>query len=305
LRAADESGTNELAEETAVSPANGHLSQSLMVHGEAIGHLTAFHETDTEQLSDDAALIMAAIAEQLSARVENIRLTDQTQQALAQTQDQAQRLETLNDISAEMSDVDTLNQVFDVVFARIPNLLDVDRVSLAMLRPDRESLEVIGYKGVEMDATTGAIVPLSGTIMERAIKENRVCRTDVSSTDGSLNSSMVAPLFSSGRTIGTLNVGSKKVNALSVKDETLMQQLAAILSSIIDNKQLLAAAQARAERERQVRTITDKIRRGVDREAILNIAQDEIRSLIGAKQSAAQLGTKAQLLERIQQSQQE
>jgi len=294
--------TDEIDE---VTSTNGHLSHSLMVHGEAIGHLTVFNESEEKQLDADAALIMAAIAEQLSARVENIRLTDQTQQALAQTQDQAQRLGMLNEISAEMSNVDTLNQVFNVIFERIPELLNVDRVSMAMLRPDGESLEVIGFEGVDMEAPTGTIVSLSGTIMERAIKENMVVGSDTISSEGSLKSSMVAPLSSSGRIIGTLNIGSKKANALTSKDETLMRQLATMLSSVIDNKQLLAAAQARAERERQVRTITDKIRRGVDREAILNIAQEEIRSLIGAKQSAAQLGTKAQLLERIQQTQKE
>ena len=89
---------------------------------------------------------------------------------------------------------------------------------------------------------------------------------------------------------------------MTEQDETLLQQLATMLSSVVENKQLLAAAQARAERERQVRTITDRIRRGVDRDAILNIAQKEISQLIGATQSTAQLGTKAQLLERIQHS---
>ena len=301
LKMGEDDETSEPGAETAVST-NGHLSQSLMVHGESIGHLTIFNDEEAEGIDADTALIIAAVAEQLSARVENIRLTDQTQQALAQTQDQAQRLGMLNEISAEMSNTDTLNQVFNVIFARIPELLNVDRVSLAMLRPDKETLEVIGFEGERMDAPAGTVVPLAGTVMEKAIAENRVLGSEVTSSDSTIKSSMVAPLTSAGRTIGTLNIGSKTAHALTDRDRTLMQQLATMLSSVIENKQLLAAAQARAERERQVRTITDKIRRGVDREAILNIAQQEISKLIGAKQSAAQLGTKTQLLERIQYS---
>jgi PAS domain S-box-containing protein len=286
--------------ETAVSLTNGHLSHSLMVRGESIGQLTIFNETETNEIDEDAALIVAAIAEQLSARVENIRLTDQTQHALAQTQNQAQRLEMLNEISAAMSDVPTLDQVFEVVFMRISDLLNTDRVSLAMLRPDGESVEILRYQGEVDDAPLGTIMPLAGSPLGQAIQENRIIMSDSSNAGRVIKSSMIAPIASAGRAIGALVIGSKQVSAFTDRDENLLQQLATMLSSVVENKQLLAAAQARAERERQVRTITDRIRRGVDREAILTIAQKEISQLIGAKQSAAQLGTKKQLLERIQ-----
>jgi GAF domain-containing protein len=302
LSALEETGDKEVVAETAVSPTNSHLTQSLLVHGEAIGRLTVFNKAETETLDADTALIIAAVAEQLSARVENIRLTEQTQQALAQTQTQAQRLGLLNEISAEMSNVDSLNKVFEIIFDRIPSLLQVDRVSLAMLLPDGETLEILAREGEVTELPTGTKFPLAGSPTAQALQENRVIVSNEPSPDNIINSAMVAPLFSAGRAIGTLNIGSKRINALTIREETLLQQLATMLSSVIDNKQLLAAAQARAERERQVRTITDKIRRGTDREAILKIAQKEISSLIGAKQSAAQLGTKTQLLDRIQQT---
>jgi PAS domain S-box-containing protein len=302
LTTVENTDTGELEPETAVTPTNGHFSQSLLVHGEPIGHLTVFNDEESEQIDEDATLIMAAVAEQLSARVENLRLTEQTEFALAQTQEQAQRLGLLNEISAEMSNVETLNQVFNVIFARIPSLLKVDQVSLTMLQPDGETLELIGYEGLEMDMPIGSKIALLDTPMAQALHDNRVIANNEPSSDNKIQSSMIAPIYSSGRAIGTLNIGSIKTNALTNREETLLQQLATMLSSVIENKQLLAAAQARAERERQVRTITDKIRRGVDRETILNIAQKEIGKLIGAKQSSAQLGTKTQLLERIQQT---
>ena len=302
LAPVNQAGISESEMETAVSSTNGHHSHSLMVHGESIGQLTIFNEAETEQLDSDTALIIAAIAEQLSARVENIRLTDQTQQALAQTQNQAQRLGLLNEISAAMSDVDTLDQVFEVVFMRISDLLNTDRVSLAMVRPDGESVEILRYQGEENDTPIGTIIPLAGSPLGQAVQENRIIINIASDAASVIKSSMVAPISSAGRAIGTLNIGSKQLDAFTDRDENLLQQLATMLSSVVENKQLLAAAQARAERERQVRTITDRIRRGVDREAILTIAQKEISQLIGAKQSVAQLGTKAQLLERIQHS---
>lgn len=300
IKIEEESEAVALAAETAVPSTNGHLSHSLMVHGETIGHLTVFNETEAEQLDDDAALIMAAVAEQLSVRVENIRLSDQTQQALAQTQDQAQRLSLLNEISAEMSNAETLNEVFNIIFDRIPDLMKADRVSLAMLRPDGENIEIIDYRG-EMNIPVGTTIRLADTLMNEALQQNRIIVNHEARPDSDINSSMIAPILSAGRGIGVLNIGSKRVNSMTEQDETLLQQLATMLSSIIENKQLLAAAQTRADRERLVRTITDKIRRGTDREAILTIARQEISEMLGANQSVAQLGAKTQLLERLQQ----
>ncbi|MCZ7669049.1 MAG: GAF domain-containing protein [Chloroflexi bacterium] len=258
IKIEEESEAVALAAETAVPSTNGHLSHSLMVHGETIGHLTVFNETEAEQLDDDAALIMAAVAEQLSVRVENIRLSDQTQQALAQTQDQAQRLSLLNEISAEMSNAETLNEVFNIIFDRIPDLMKADRVSLAMLRPDGENIEIIDYRG-EMNIPVGTTIRLADTLMNEALQQNRIIVNHEARPDSDINSSMIAPILSAGRGIGVLNIGSKRVNSMTEQDETLLQQLATMLSSIIENKQLLAAAQTRADRERLVRTITDKI----------------------------------------------
>jgi GAF domain-containing protein len=73
---------------------------------------------------------------------------------------------------------------------------------------------------------------------------------------------------------------------------TLSQQAAVTIQSI----RLFDQAQARAERERQVRTITDKIRRGANREEMLRVAREEISQMLGASESAVRLGTETRLL---------
>ena len=55
-------------------------------------------------------------------------------------------------------------------------------------------------------------------------------------------------------------------------------------------------AQARAEREQLVRTITDKVRRGTDTEAIMRITVRELGQILGASKSIVRLGTREQLL---------
>ncbi len=70
-------------------------------------------------------------------------------------------------------------------------------------------------------------------------------------------------------------------------------------ATVLDNQSLLEKTQVRAEQERRVRTITDKIRRGTDREAILRMAREEISQLLGATKSTVRLGTQDQLLSRL------
>jgi GAF domain-containing protein len=72
--------------------------------------------------------------------------------------------------------------------------------------------------------------------------------------------------------------------------------VASLLAARIENLRLFTEAQARAERERQVRTITDRIRRANDKDAILQVAQEEIGKMLGAKETAVKLGTQQQLL---------
>jgi GAF domain-containing protein len=290
--------------ETAVLHTNGGHSHALNVHGEAIGHLTILdtEQTDTDTDEENAQAIIQAVVDQLSARIENIRLAEQTQDALAQTQIQAQRLSLLNEISTDLSNQATLQGAFELVMTRIPELIDLERVSLLMLNPDGQTMTVSAYYGDNMETPIGAIVPLADSPMELAFKENRMI---AGTTDGDILSTRRRHCSSGARAVGILNVGSKQKDGFTTRDENLLQQMATMLSSIIENKQLLTAAQTRADRERLVRTITDKIRRGTDREAILAIARDEISQMLGAREAVAQLGTKNQLLERLQQTTQE
>jgi GAF domain-containing protein len=61
----------------------------------------------------------------------------------------------------------------------------------------------------------------------------------------------------------------------------------------------LELAQIRAERERRVRNITDKIRQSPDRETILRVAREEVGHILKASNSVAGVGTQAQLLSKL------
>jgi GAF domain-containing protein len=111
-------------------------------------------------------------------------------------------------------------------------------------------------------------------------------------------SEMALPLIARGEAMGAMTIQSTQPSAFSDEDITVLQTMADQVAIAIDNARLLEQTQRRAERERQVRTITDRVRRAPDREMILRAALQELGQMLGASESVIQLGTRDQLLER-------
>jgi PAS domain S-box-containing protein len=103
------------------------------------------------------------------------------------------------------------------------------------------------------------------------------------------------PLVISGQWLGFLIGESSIVQEI---DENEIRQAASLIgqaAAALQSQRLFARAQARIERERLVRTITDRIRRGTDRNIILRTALQELSQMLGASESIVHLGTQEQL----------
>ena len=260
------------------------------VLGQSIGGLTVRGNISVENQT-----LLDAISQQVGQALERSRLAEQTQVALSETEQQAHRLALLNQMSAILNAATSLEEVYEIAAEQTAEILGADRVSLPLLTQDRKNLMIAAFYGEAYEATTGTIIPLAEP-MKTAIEKLQVIKT---SPSGLIRSVLVAPLYVSGQVIGTINVGSKRPNAYQMRDENLMLQVTSLLAARLENLRLFRAAQARADRERRVRTITDKIRQATNREQILQVAQQEIGEMLGAKKTAVHLGTKQQLLNHI------
>ena len=99
------------------------------------------------------------------------------------------------------------------------------------------------------------------------------------------------------RVIGVVAVQSYTTPQLyDEHDRDLLSAIASQVAIAIENARLFEQAQARAERERLVRTITDRVRQGTDREAIMRTTLQELGQMLGASKSIVRLGTQEQLL---------
>lgn len=104
---------------------------------------------------------------------------------------------------------------------------------------------------------------------------------------------MAIPLLYRSELLGVLNVESEQLSAYAENDEELLGTLGGSLAAIIANARLLEQIRARAERERVLFEISDKIRRTTDMETILATTASELTRAVGATGARIKLGVKA------------
>ncbi|GAB4494651.1 MAG: hypothetical protein OHK0052_00210 [Anaerolineales bacterium] len=103
-----------------------------------------------------------------------------------------------------------------------------------------------------------------------------------------------APLEVRGETIGTLAVEFDAAHPLTEQEQAILQNISLQVAEALERARLFEEIQARAEQERLVRTITDKVRRAESSEAIMRVTLEELSRALQA-QALARLGKQTQL----------
>jgi GAF domain-containing protein/HAMP domain-containing protein len=161
---------NEVSPLTAVPDAEKELalSQILLVQGEPIGELVVTGAQATDTTTSD---FVAVVAERLSAHLENLRLSEQRERALAETEERAAELAALNQVAqAALNETEALYQAstaineadnYDEILAALREHTivgrDVNLVSLALF--DRPSTDAEPVPWVDAVAYWSRVQP--------------------------------------------------------------------------------------------------------------------------------------------------
>lgn len=286
---------NQLATQT-----NGHAALAVPINyaDELIGVLGVRGEPEQSWAEDDLTAVLA-IAEQVGLALENQRLFDQTQQALAQTENQANRLSQLNEMGTDLQTAQDLHSILSVTGRYVYQIFHNSQTSIAIQRDNAPHLDVyIMTEDGQVEYTTSAY-NIDHTALGIAMRTQLPQRLDYDpdsefadirdlSREG-LQSFMNAPLATRGRVIGTINVRSHQRHHFDITDENLLQQMAALIASNIESRQLLAEAQRQAQRERLVNDITQKIQGAVTIESALQVAIQELGQALQARYTEVEL----------------
>jgi PAS domain S-box-containing protein len=276
----------------------------LAVRGEIIGSLGIQQDPSNPLSADDLALL-ESVAEQVAQAMESARLFEQTRL-------RAEELAVLNEMSRNLTTMANEDEVIESLYHYASRLLDTTNFYVALYdaQGDRVTFPLyVEGKNVqgqmeERRAGKGMTEYVIRTRTPLLIKKDfsrQLAELGVEIIGQEAESWLGVPMMIGENTLGVIVVQS--YTTPYVYDEHHRDLLSAIGSQAavaIENIRLMEQTRRRAEREHTVRTITDRVRRGTNREAILRIALQELSQVLGASTSVARLGTRDQLLSTVE-----
>ncbi len=283
------------------------VRRDLMVHGESIGQIEV---DEAAALNEETEELLTAVTASLSAHLENLRLTEQTEKALAETRRRAEETQAINQVAELVSRQTDRQQMLTAVLEQIKMLVPIDAFLVGFYDA---GLNLIEYPFVYDDGEmfqyaptaprpesrvmeaihTGEIILLNRTPDEVAalIKEGMA---GTLGQEQKISATLLyLPLQVGERIMGVLSVQSYTHNAFSEADVSLMSGIANYVAVALDNIRLLEETAARAEEERLVNVITQKIQRTATMESALETAVQELGQALQTRYMQIDLNLKA------------
>ncbi|MBI3160326.1 MAG: GAF domain-containing protein [Chloroflexi bacterium] len=220
----------------------------LAVSGEVIGTLNVGSLRPQNFDTRDRDILQQLLS-MVGAVVENRRLFEGIQEALAATEEQARRLGRLNQMSSQLGQSADIEAMYRVAVERAREIFTADRASLCLRIPDPFNLLVAAASGAVASTLPGSTLRVQGAF-ERALHENAiVINQELVAADDTtaIQTTMIAPLSTGGEIFGTLNLGSLRQGAFTARDQEFMIQVASVVSSALENRRLFSQIQRRSQ----------------------------------------------------------
>ncbi len=253
----------------------------MRLYGETIGGLGA-RDPSGKPLDEEQRAILDAISQQVAEALERARLTEQTEMALAETEEQARRRARLNQLSADLTRTQELEKIYDIVTSAALDMVGGNRTTLTLLSDDQQTVTVLVAHGDVAKVPLNTPLPTDAVV--RGVIENRAATLLNDPVGkggrGGVVSSIVAPLLVGGRVIGTLNISSKQYNYYDKADRDLILQLANILSSVVENRQLFTQMQERAEELAIINQVAETVSQHMEPELLLKAVYEQIQRVM-------------------------
>ncbi|MBI3160334.1 MAG: GAF domain-containing protein [Chloroflexi bacterium] len=236
----------------------------------------AFHPDDIE--------ILRILADQLAVAVSNAQLFSETQESLAQ-----HRL--MHHVTTVAAASTSLDEALSSAVQGLRVTLG-DRVAIMLMDNDKRYLRVEASAGYDEEVLGLQVQVGQGITGWVAQNREPALVADVTkdpryvAASANVRSEIAVPLIYRGEPLGVLNVESDRVNAFSDHDLDILGTLAGSLAAIIVNARL-------AERQRQLFEVTNKIRRSVSMETILETTASELSRALRTRRARVDIGVES------------
>jgi signal transduction histidine kinase len=233
--------------EGVVSDVQSELSVPLKVGETVIGVINA-SSSHLDAFSANDERLLATIAGHLAMIIENARLNQEAQRRLRE-------MSVLLNFAQHLSTNLQMESLLDTIVTAIRDLLACRGVSIALLDPENEVLEIKAAAGLKKMWRKEARLRIGEGIMGQvAVTGQSIYVPDAHKMEGfiffdhSVHSLLTVPLISQNQVIGTLSIDHRQPDAFSADDERLVTIAAAQVAVAIENARLFQDVQERATR---------------------------------------------------------
>lgn len=269
---------------------HSEVALPLVARGQLLGVLDV-HSRETNAFQEEDISALQVMADQVANGLDNADLFEKINT-------QAGHLTELQAITNLMNQQATTPNALHVVTERALPLFRANGGGIFLYRPDQNFLELI----VNLDAgdtrTDEVLEPgvgLSGRAFAenntQVIEDNARWEGEVEEfIRGRFNTAVAVPLRRQNEAIGVMTL-TRKQDKQPFKQEEIQiaELLAAQVSAVIINNQLIEETSRLVRRERTINQVAAQIRRSLDAKTILDTMTDELGHLLGNKVVKARL----------------
>jgi GAF domain-containing protein len=242
---------NDVQQEPAYLPAQPNTRSELAVPLEVGERFIGVMNVESPRLNaftPDDERLLTTLAGQLAVIIENARLYAETQKRLSE-------VSTLYSFAEKLGSSLDLPQLLDMIVTTLKSVLHCRGVSITLLNPDTQLLEIRAAAGLQdkwrqaakLKVGEGVSGKVAATATPLYVPDAREL-PDFIFFDPVVRSLLVVPMMVKDRVIGTLAIDQATPAAFTTDDERLLVIAAAQAAVAIENAQLYAALKERADK---------------------------------------------------------
>ncbi len=234
------------------------LALPLIVHGELLGLIAVGHRSRPAEFELQALRLARALADQAGVAIQNARLFENTDAALAHRRDELAALETILQRMTRRLD---LQAVIEQVVAAAALATGAEVSELLLCDEGGQMMRIAARQGIRVETAVDEW-PASEGMTGHALRTGEVqLAGDVHAnphympTRSNIQSELAVPIMLDERRLGVLNLESTRPDAFDKEQARFISNLAEQAAIAIQNAQLFETVQKRAEEFQTLRAV--------------------------------------------------
>jgi len=268
----------------------------VMLRGERIGQMAA---AEVEMDEEEVGAILEAVSQGLSAHLENLRLNEQTERALADTRRRTEELALINRVVSAISATFDIQESMQIIVDALVESSSADQARIALINPIGNVLTILAecFDPDKSSSAIGLEIPIAGNPLTEQVLATRQSQivNDPQNDDltapihhlmreQGIEQIIVIPMLAGNEVIGTLGIDLlTKERRFSLEELRLAETLVFQAATAVQNVRLFDQVQARARQEQILRQVSDRVYAAPDAESVLKTAAQEISRILGVE----------------------